>query len=397
METVMDKTKTIEQLDKNARVISETPVGNNGAEIVMEIYRSGKTIDGRVITRQEIREVYKNTTEQILSKGVTIPLKFGHWDQDQTLKGEVVALEMKRRKRKKLNVSELSLIAKVNFTDVAYDLWKAGKLKNVSAEIMPEGVDENGREFGSYLSGLALLGIDPPAIPWLQTDLNEIDIVDIDVFRNDGSVYYSMIVPEKHQFEDKSNMEPEKFQADKLIEIKDAVSDLLAMVEALVGEEEGEPMPEGEGEEGMSTDQQTDDFAKVVEENENLKAQLEELKNSAEAETAFDALQSAGKIKPSDKDQFSSLVKKAGVKFAVEFYSKNETVKTPPLTPLKQDSLKSNKNAEPWRKYYEVEKKRIAAAPRNRGISKDMLEKKAEYAAKYLYQSESGGVANGLN
>jgi hypothetical protein len=363
------------------RIIEEIPQ-NNGAIVVMEIYRSGKTKDGRVITRQELREIYNNTTKFVLPEEVTIPLKFGHDDRDQLLKGKVIDLKLKRRRRKNLLITELSLIAKIQFFDEAYELFKTQKLPNVSAEIAPEGYTENGERHGQYLAGLALLGIDPPAIPWLKTD-----------FQNDGSIYYYSLIPGRNLYK-RNNMEPKTFAMEELTPIKEALVDVLASIEELIGAEEPAEEPTEEGLDA-SSETETNDFEKAQARIKELEAELEESKVASQSESAFSTLQEAGKVKAGDKEQFSKLVEKAGVEFALEFYSARPTVKMPPMQAVKKNDLKtSSTKKEPWKefeaKWHEKYKKQ---APHK---SDEDIQKLAVYAAKLEYNQSVGG-SNGTN
>jgi hypothetical protein len=382
----------------NDRISSETPVKNNGAILEMEIYRSGKTKDGRVILRQEVREIYNNTIKYVLSENVTIPLKFGHDDRDQKLKGQIINLKLKRKKKKKGKLfSELYLIAEVHFFAEAYEIYKSDMLPNVSAEIAPEGYTEDGSQHGQYLAGLALLGTDPPAIPWLdKADFNNAvefvsDVQFYNLYNNDGSIYYCSLTPGQNLYKG-GNMEPKTFAIEDLMPIKDMATELLAAIDELVKAEEGEPEEEPTepmASEDSSTETNTDEFDKDQRIKE-LEAELEATKNATKSDEAFSTLQEAGKVRPADKEIFSLLAQTAGLEKALETYSKRAHVKMPPMEAVKKHDLKTSKDKkEPWQQYeakwFEKYKKQ---SPHK---SDEHIQKLASFAAKTEYAKTIGG------
>jgi hypothetical protein len=360
-------------------------IDGNGAIVKLEIYRSGKAIDGRDISRADVTQIFSNTKKYILSQNVTILLKFGHDDRDQTIKGEVLDIELKRKRKKKTLGYELSLIARVHFRGRAFELFKAGELPNVSAEIAPAGYTEDGEEHGQYLMGLALLGIDVPAIPWLQTK-----------FQYDDAVYYYSYLPGRNLHFEKTkkdnSMENEQFQIPD--EIRSAVEVLYAWITAEPSEEEP---PVEDNSEKNETTTDTTDFEQAQQKIKELESKLADKENTEKIDSAFAKLHSAGKVKPDDKQIFQTLASNSGLDKAMELYSSKPTIKTPPLNVKKSENLK-DEQGEAWMQYKSVwEEHYKKTLPKN--IIKDPAKFSlwVENAAKLQHEKVNGGAQDGSN
>jgi hypothetical protein len=298
-----------------------------------EIVRSGYAIDGRYMSRSVVKAIYNNTKSEILNKGLLIPLKFGHEDPDQRLKGRIIDVTLKKKMKASLRTFEYCIFAKIEMFEDAYKLYRTGVLPNLSVEAPPFGMDEDGNEFGEYISALALLGIDPPALPWLMHKFK------------DKQFCYSLLP--KFEKEQKA-MDPKEILA-KLEEISMLIADVRGMIAPEDGgEEDAEAEPDKEEKEANPEDDETVSFQNALEddkdpelsESENRIKALEQQVKALETEKSFNELHKAGKIASDQKDQFANLVKETSTKFAIDHYSQNKT-KAPPA----DRQTKSNTNS----------------------------------------------------
>ena len=63
----------------------------------VEIFRSGKTSDGRLINTDFIKYIYKNTKILIDKHEFKIPIKLGHFDLDENAKGYITDIYLNKK------------------------------------------------------------------------------------------------------------------------------------------------------------------------------------------------------------------------------------------------------------------------------------------------------------
>ncbi len=371
---------------------------NEGVVMEIPVFRSGFTIDGREFPRSVVKAIVKNTKQHLLEKGFTVPLKFGHEDRNQFLKGKVLDLRLARRKRKGLKgvlSNDLFIMAKVHFFGEAWELFKMGRLPNFSIELAPKGFDADGNQFGPHVSGLAMLGVEAPAIPDLMPMVFATGTPGIFFSRNSKPVRYRMETqnegtPSTNEFEATSG----EFAAEEVIPLiqgaMEKLQEVLAMVEmapeeeaeAEMAKEEGDPEEEKE----MSTPAKTPEtqFNKLRNEKQSLEKQVLEL----QVENKFNSLHASGKVASDERKDFESLTNKAGLDFALDFYSKRKHVpKTPPQgKPVKSsgEKAKEEESMKYWKQHY----------ARNKKLSEQEVERFAKQAVKIA--SEQGDVTYGI-
>ena len=124
-----------------------------------EIFISGKASDGRVITDNDISELVEGTLQAIETSNHKIPLKLGHSDRDQWAKGWVQ------------NIRKIGSKIVADFINIPVEIAdkvKNGYLPNKSIEYVEGYITKLGHKLKKVIDGVALLGIDQPAIPWLN-------------------------------------------------------------------------------------------------------------------------------------------------------------------------------------------------------------------------------------
>ena len=131
--------------------------------IMREIFRSGPSVDGRYVDPKETKTAYENTKKFMLGRGATIPAKDGHDDKNQTLKGKIVDLDLRRA-----GDGQYSVWAKIDLYQDLFQKVKTGTLPNCSVEFGNGTDTKTGKSFGAYFSAVAFLGTDPPALSQLD-------------------------------------------------------------------------------------------------------------------------------------------------------------------------------------------------------------------------------------
>jgi hypothetical protein len=344
-----------------------------------EIFRSGFSIDGRFMSRSLVRRIFKNTKKELINKGILIPLKLGHDDRDQRLKGKVIDLKLKKKLKPKLRTFEYSIHAELEMFEDAYTMFQKGELPNLSVEISPFGFDENGKEFGDHIFALALLGTDSPALPWLLQKYE------------DMAFCYSLLPNTKKEFQ---QMDPEKILA-ILEQMESSIAELRGMIapddegddDAEESEkDEKEANPENSDESSFE-DKSSDDKDSELPESEARIKELEQQVKDLQAEKTFNELHAGGKIASDQKSQFKALVKKTDISFAIGHYNQSKTKAPPQNKQTKSSSPKqANKQqvTEYWNNFYTKKYK----------MSGDQLEKYTKLAVEKQLAKESTNGSN---
>lgn len=281
------------------------------------------------------KEIYKNTTQFMLGRGILMPVKLGHDDRDESLKGYVMSLQLRRRNYASVGLKGnkwfYSIYAKLFLRNDLFEKYGEGEFPSCSVELAESGYLPDGTEFGTHLSAVALLGTTPPALPLLEmgatnglffTKLNKINYV---VFGVDS--------PEAAMGAQK--MDPGKFK-DELKKRFEMFVD--SLYDELMGVEEGEPEEEVVIAEaaagGAGGDEKPKEEPKEMASSpaaEELSAAAKELTalRRERAELQFGALNAKGHVSTDQKADFMKIAEVQGVEFAVQVYSK-KSVPTPP-------------------------------------------------------------------
>lgn len=133
------------------------------AVIKRELFNSSIPIDGRYANETQderdkrVKVIYENTNRLLVS-GALIPVKEGHNDPIESLRGHLESIDLKH-----IN-NYYSIIG----TMIIDDEWDISGLPSQSIEKPPYGY-LNGELFGDYISAIALQGTTPSAFPLLET------------------------------------------------------------------------------------------------------------------------------------------------------------------------------------------------------------------------------------
>jgi len=118
----------------------------------VEIWKVGKTIDGRTITKKDVETAFQNTNG-LIKEGYTIPLRSGHDDNTQEAKGWVTNLRLENN----------SIYADFeNVDNEIYNKIATGRLPHRSIEIWSNFTWKD-KQFKNTIKAVALLGSDTPA------------------------------------------------------------------------------------------------------------------------------------------------------------------------------------------------------------------------------------------
>ncbi len=364
----MEKPK-IEIYSEDGRSVD---TGLNDKIIEREIFRSGRTIDGRYTSPRDVKEIFTNTKTLLADVGF-LPLKFGHYDGDQLLKGKILDISLKKKRRKKTITYDFIIIAKMQYSTEAQKQITLGLLPNVSVEMAEHGITQEGKDIGFHIYALALLGIDPPAIPWLANSYN--------TFSKVQTFYYSLM-PKGGKLMN-NEQTSQDFDSHKE-QLQEAVSIIQTVIETLADEGEGEEeAPPVEEAAASPNEVAFDSDVRIAELEKQLLDATTKL-SEFEIKSGFNKLHSEGKIATSDKAQFSKLVNKNGLVFAMDFYKTNKA-KSPPLTVQRQTQVKSTPEAD---EHIELSKKWEAHYAKN-GLDGEALKKYTKMASqKELFKME---------
>jgi len=148
--------------DKNISTPTDEPMPEpkNIPVSVMDqdIFMSGTTSDGRRFAFDDLARIVTDTNNAIATSGHKVPLKLGHWRDTQEAKGWVENLHQKAE------------FIKADFNNVKPEVMQSimeGRLPFKSIELMPY-ISRNSEFLDFVVAGVALLGTENPAIPWLN-------------------------------------------------------------------------------------------------------------------------------------------------------------------------------------------------------------------------------------
>lgn len=170
----------LEQLSQFDKEIQEyykdySFVNNFDKEIKeVEIFEPGLH-NGHVFTESDITKILNNTKKAQSEENLQIPIKLGHSEEQgvaKTLFGEdtkgMPALGWVKNIKKKGN----KLVADfVDIPDKLFNLLGQKSYKAKSIELWEKFINKEGKNLGSVLTGVALLGAEIPAVTSLATDL----------------------------------------------------------------------------------------------------------------------------------------------------------------------------------------------------------------------------------
>lgn len=313
-----------------------------GGVVEREIFRATVSYDGRFGNYSQeqrndfINQVYKNTLTFILKPGITIPVKCGHFDQDQKLKGYIVSISKKSKQDPELGRVN-TIWGKMFLYEPYYSDYCNDRYPSMSAEIPDTGSTETGKIFKDHISAVALLGTDVAAFPLMEKYMLEhnLTLSEMSFFSKVGHKDYKLKEFEMAKTFDKQNL------IDALIaKLTDMLPDLISEIWDEVypegsPEEEATESPDEAASEGdepkkeMAADKEdkTDKDSSPANGDEDesdkkksMKSQYAAL-NKDRAELMYDKLVFAGKIGKDQKANFMTMSEKTGIDFAVSVYS----------------------------------------------------------------------------
>jgi len=126
----------------------------------IEIFMTGKSSDGRGgFSEKELTEIVDDTNEAITTSNLKIPIKLGHDDKEQWSKGWVKNIRKMGNK----------IIADFfNIPDMIAEKINSGYLPSKSIELTSNFITSAGKKLKNIIMGLALLGTEQPAFPYLK-------------------------------------------------------------------------------------------------------------------------------------------------------------------------------------------------------------------------------------
>lgn len=147
-----------------------------GYSVKREIFNSLPTIDGRFgeLDQEQrnniVKRIYKNT-RAVLRAGVTIPIKDSHEDSDETLKGALTDVFLKKKEDDQGGESYYTIVGEMFLAGGFYDKYDQGYLPDASVELN-KSADLRAmnikKKVGTYIFSVALLGTTTPAQPGLE-------------------------------------------------------------------------------------------------------------------------------------------------------------------------------------------------------------------------------------
>lgn len=307
----------------SANVTAEIGDKMGAQTIYRELMNSGSTIDKRVYLPQHIMEIFANTKKILMDRGIIMPMKEGHIEQqNEMLPGFVHAIELVQ------DGDKLAIWGKVFLHEPYFSAFKRGQLPNVSVEIDAEGSHVNGGAVGPYMSAVAMLGRTQPAFPELKVFQKKLGSVLGSAVHGALTQFSKLFKSQKLQSE--GNMEFDK----ELLEgaIGSIESGLMQLKEALAGYEGEEPPAEGEEGEMAKKKKYEEEKAALAKENAELKAKLAAKGATDEVDKEFAKLVAENKATPADKERFVKLVTTNDMEFA-----KSNFVVTLPSPPAGKD------------------------------------------------------------
>lgn len=124
-----------------------------------EIFIDGHTADGRGNSAEENQKMVEDTIVAINTSNHKIPLKLGHYDDEQWSKGWVA------------NIRKIGSKIVADFLNIPDEIGKKikdGYLPSKSIEIVQGFKTATGKILNKIIDAVALLGTEKPAIPWLR-------------------------------------------------------------------------------------------------------------------------------------------------------------------------------------------------------------------------------------
>lgn len=124
----------------------------------VEVWKAGTANDGRIITPEDVQQVYDGTVK-VMADGYNPIIKDGgHWQPGEEIPGTVVACE---------KIGD-SIYCDISVSDELYDSLESKKLPYRSVEITKEFVLSTKEKIPQFLSAIAFLGASIPAIHSLK-------------------------------------------------------------------------------------------------------------------------------------------------------------------------------------------------------------------------------------
>ncbi len=305
--------------------------------IFKELFKSGVASDGRAVSRDYVKQLWANTKRNLKDKSLLVPMKLGHEDPDETLKGKLLGVKLKRSN------GNLTIVGKFELFEPLSTLYKQGQLPALSVEIFDKLFEQDGKSTGQYIGAVALLGTTPASFPDLKEEgiyCNPFD---------SGVIYYSFKNKRKFQ---KGAIMPQ------LQEIRDAMSNVVDMLDALLASDElpDAEEPTEELEKDSESDFAKDDNKAILEMLSKIAEKLQkddeeeeeeedgDMKNNQKAvsflkiQEEFAKLSKEGKVTFDQRERFVYDVNKLGFSNAVKHYRQQDDVPKPPMDESKAKS-----------------------------------------------------------
>ena len=296
-----------------------------------EIFEASIAIDGRFSDWDQdernlyVRTLIKNTQKYILNKGIILPIKDGHDDKTQHIKGYITELRLKSKKLE--NDTKVACVwARMFLYEPYYKYYREGRYPGISVEISDEGWTPEGDNFGCHLTAAALCGVDMAAYPLLAEELS----------RGGNLNWFKFVGPKKYYTKEFEKMTLEELKrtiqslyeiADSLedSDVKDAlksgIDDLYNSIDSLKGEESKEEKTEARK---MEDEREEQEVVVDTDEDAEMKREYSKLK-SEKIDLAYEKLAFAGKIGKDQKQNFTKIASSVGLETAMSIYSALET------------------------------------------------------------------------
>jgi hypothetical protein len=267
-----------------------------GKIFIKEVIRSGYSIDNRPLSRSDIKDMFSNTSEHFLKKGILVKIKIGHFQEgtpftpgDQELKGFVTRMELREAPREEDNF--LSIFSEFYLFPETARSFLDGRFPEVSIGRTGVLTDEQGNDIENIIEHVALLGSERAALPHLRSVIY--------------NLYKSLYKEGKMKIK---NVPPEVTY--------EAIKTIHEVTSAFLSE--------------MRVDGDGDTEKKEKTEEKSNKTMNKTQNTSVEILKKFNELVANGNITHDGQTDFYKLVDKAGIDFAMEFYS-TKKVETPAL------------------------------------------------------------------
>jgi hypothetical protein len=327
-------------------------------KILREIYASLPAIDGRLeeMTQPErdayVKKVYKNT-RKILSYGVLVPIKKGHDDSEEALRGHLISVYLKKESEP---TPHYAIVGEMIVDGELYNLYTKDKLPAASVEIAERanlsGYTREGEVIDDHIEGVALLGSTPAAMPQLAR---------LDYEDQPYALYCKRVYKREYNYKEFGSMEPKGKVMQLLQALASAIEELLGGGGEAPMEDEG-TVAEGsemkctekkyeedteEATEEAVTKEVSKDFETLNLEKdkriEELEYKIKELE-SERIDREFGQLASEGRITTEERAQFNKIVSHLGLKEARNVYSVQRISTTPVIPAMSKEGINKNSN-----------------------------------------------------